>query len=180
MTDSISYTLFDTPIGRCAIAWGDAGIVGLFLPEASTEKMRSRIRRRFPEAREDVPSPPVADAAGRIVALLSGAAADLSDVALDMRRIGPFERSVYAVARAIRPGETLTYGDIAARLGDKALSREVGQALGANPFPIVVPCHRVVAANGRLGGFSAPGGAATKQKMLAIEGAAIGGQADLF
>jgi methylated-DNA-[protein]-cysteine S-methyltransferase len=97
-----------------------------------------------------------------------------------MARVSDFERQVYAIARKIPPGETLTYGDIAEKLGDKLLSRDVGQAMGKNPFPIVVPCHRVVAANGKLGGFSAAGGVDTKLKMLAIEGAAVGGQPDLF
>ncbi len=97
-----------------------------------------------------------------------------------MARIEPFEKEVYAIARTIPPGETLTYGDIAEKLGDKLLARDVGQAMGKNPFPIVVPCHRVVAANGKLGGFSAAGGVETKLKMLAIEGAAVGGQSDLF
>ena len=112
--------------------------------------------------------------------LLSGGRDHLSDLPLDMERIDPFRRKVYAIARGIPPGETLSYGAIAEKLGDKALARDVGEAMGKNPFPIVVPCHRVVAANGKLGGFSAPGGATTKLKMLAIEGAAVNGQQDLF
>ena len=90
------------------------------------------------------------------------------------------EKQVYEIARKIPPGKTLTYGDIAAKLGDKLLARDVGEAMGKNPFPIVVPCHRVVAANGKLGGFSARGGVDTKLKMLAIEGAAVNDQPSLF
>src|SRR5262250_2974216 len=82
-----------------------------------------------------------------------------------------FDRRVYEMARTIAPGETLSYGDVATRLGDPAAAREVGQALGRNPFPVIVPCHRVVAAAGKLGGFSAPGGTATKRRLLAIEAA---------
>lgn len=177
---TVKFTLFDSPVGRCGIAWGEAGIVGLWLPEADDKKAKARLRRRHPDAEEAAPPPAVNTAIERIVALLSGERDDLGDLALDMARVSEFERKVYAIARAIPPGETLSYGEIAEALGDKALSREVGQAMGRNPFPIVVPCHRVVAANGKLGGFSAPGGVDTKLKMLAIEGAAVGGQPDLF
>jgi methylated-DNA-[protein]-cysteine S-methyltransferase len=174
------FTLFDTPIGRCAIAWRQRGIVGLQLPEADDAQARKRLLRRHPGATEVEPPENIAAAITRIVALLSGKPADLSGLPLDMARASDFERKVYAIAREIPPGETLTYGEIAEKLGDKLRSRDVGQAMGKNPFPIVVPCHRVVAANGKLGGFSAPGGVETKLKILAIEGAAVGGQSDLF
>ncbi len=108
-----------------------------------------------------------------IVALLDGGACDLSCVALDMEGVADFDRKVYEVARTIAPGETMSYGAIAARLGDPGAARGVGQALGRNPFAIVVPCHRVVTADGGLGGFSAAGGSATKRRMLEIEGAAV-------
>jgi methylated-DNA-[protein]-cysteine S-methyltransferase len=180
MTESKHFTLFDTPIGRCGIAWAEGGVVGLWLPEADDAKARARLRRRHPNAVEAEPPPEVSDAIARIVALLSGARADLAPIALDMTRVPDFAKRVYAVARKIPPGETLTYGAIAEKLGDKLLARDVGEAMGKNPFPIVVPCHRVVAANGKLGGFSAPGGAGTKRKMLAIEGAAEAAQRGLF
>jgi methylated-DNA-[protein]-cysteine S-methyltransferase len=166
-----AYTLFDTAIGACGIAWGENGILGLQLPEGDAEKARARLARRFPGAHESVPPPPVDGAIAEIRALLAGEARDLAGVALDMRDVGAFERHVYEIARAIPPGRTLTYGEIAARLGDKALSREVGAALGRNPFPIVVPCHRVLGTGGKTGGFSARGGVDTKMKMLQIEGA---------
>jgi methylated-DNA-[protein]-cysteine S-methyltransferase len=174
------FTLFDTPIGRCGIVWGEHGIVGVFLPEPDDARTRKRLARHFPDAVEARPSAKLQTAIQQITALLSGEPQDLADVPLDMERIEPFRQEVYAIARKIPPGETLTYGAIAEKLGDKLLARDVGEAMGKNPFPIVVPCHRVVAANGKLGGFSAPGGANTKLKMLAIEGAAVGGQPGLF
>ncbi len=177
---ALGFTLFDTPIGRCGIAWGPRGVVALQLPEADDAKAQKRLLRRLPGAVEAQPPPVIGRAIEEIVALLSCERADLSGIPLDLARVSDFEKQVYAIARKIPPGETLTYGEIAEKLGDKLLSRDVGQAMGKNPFPIVVPCHRVVAANGKLGGFSAPGGVDTKLKMLAIEGAAVGGQPDLF
>ena len=115
-----------------------------------------------------------------IVALLSGDATDLSAVALDMERVPAFDRRVYEVARTIGPGETLTYGDIAARLGDPGAAREVGQALGRNPFAVIVPCHRVIAAGGKTGGFSANGGVTTKLRLLEIERARLRREPTLF
>jgi methylated-DNA-[protein]-cysteine S-methyltransferase len=170
------FALFDTAIGRCAIAWGGRGIIGLHLPEAREADTRARIRRRCADGSEAPPPPDVARAIAAIAALLRGEPSDLAPIALDMDGVPEFNRRVYAVARDIPPGATLTYGEIAARLGDRGLARAVGQALGHNPFPIVVPCHRVLAAGGKLGGFSANGGVRTKRRMLAIEGApAIGG-----
>lgn len=163
-------TLFDTAIGPCGIAWGPRGIVALQLPEATPEATRARLRRHRPEAAETGPPETLRDAIAAIVALLDGAPCDLSSIELDMDGVPEFHRRVYAVARAIPPGRMLTYGDVAARLGEAGAARAVGQALGRNPFAIIVPCHRVVAAGGRLGGFSARGGAATKRRILAIEG----------
>jgi O-6-methylguanine DNA methyltransferase len=163
------FTLFDTAIGRCGVAWSDRGLVGVQLPEDSQTETRERMLQRFPAAAETAPPPQVQLAVERIVALLEGEASDLSDVALDMEGVAPFHRRVYEVARTIPPGRTLAYGDVAARLGAGRAARAVGQALGRNPFPIVVPCHRVLAAGGKIGGFSAHGGTATKRRMLAIE-----------
>lgn len=165
------FTVFDTAIGPCGIAWGGRGILGVQLPEARETDTRARLRRRFPGAREAPAPSDVQRTIDGIVALLRGEAVDLSSVVLDMERVPPFHRRVYEIARAIPPGATLTYGDVAARLGDPGLARAVGQALGRNPFAPVVPCHRVVAAGGKLGGFSADGGVATKRRLLAIEGA---------
>jgi methylated-DNA-[protein]-cysteine S-methyltransferase len=169
------FALFDTAIGRCGIAWSDRGVVGVQQPEAGDGETRARMLRRFPTAGEVTPPPDVQRTLDRIVALLDGEASDLSVVPLDMEGVPPFHRRVYEVARRIPAGATLSYGEIAARLGAPGAARAVGQALGHNPFPIVVPCHRVLAASGKLGGFSAHGGAATKLRMLAIEGARVNG-----
>ena len=180
MTDH-GFALFETAVGLCGVAWSPDGILGVQLPEGDATRTRARLRRRFPQARETEAAEPVRSAVGAIQALLSGEPRDLSEVALDWTGVGAFERRVYEVARAIRPGATLTYGEVAARIGETPLAaRDVGQALGRNPFPIVVPCHRVVAAGGKSGGFSARGGAATKLKLLRIEGAEAAGPPTLF
>jgi methylated-DNA-[protein]-cysteine S-methyltransferase len=174
------FTLFDTPIGRCAIAWGEQGIAGVQLPEAGDQATRARMLNRFPAAGEAAPPPEVQRALDGIVALLHGEVSDLSQITLDMDGVPSFHRRVYEVARTIPPGKTLSYGDIAARLGARGAARAVGQALGRNPFAIVVPCHRVLAAGGKTGGFSAEGGVATKLRMLAIEGVQADGTPTLF
>jgi methylated-DNA-[protein]-cysteine S-methyltransferase len=174
------FLLFDTPIGTCGIAWSDRGVVGVQLPEGSAAAARARFGREFPGVPESPPTPEVQRAVDGIVALLSGEARDLSFVELDMREVPPFNRRVYEVARTIPPGGTLSYGEIAARLGEPGAARDVGVALGRNRFAIVVPCHRVVAANGKLGGFSARGGVRTKLRLLSIEGVQAPGTIPLF
>lgn len=164
------FALFDTAIGRCGIAWNASGISGFQLPEADDFAARNRLAKRFPDARETAPPAEVASAIEGITALLRGEAADLSAVPLDMSGVPPFDRRVYEITRTIQAGSTLTYGKIAERLGSPGSARAVGQALGRNPFPLIVPCHRVVAAGGKPGGFSAYGGRATKERLLAIEG----------
>jgi O-6-methylguanine DNA methyltransferase len=175
-----SFALFDTAIGRCGLAWGDRGVAGIQLPEAGERETRARMLQRFPAAGEAAPPLEVQHVIDRIVALLRGEASDLSTIALDMDQVPAFHRRVYEAARAIPPGMTLSYGDIAARVGAPGAARAVGQALGRNPFPIVVPCHRVLAAGGKIGGFSAQGGIATKRRMLAIEGAQLNGATPPF
>jgi methylated-DNA-[protein]-cysteine S-methyltransferase len=174
------FTLFDTDIGSCGIAWGERGVIAVQLPEADAARTRARLTRRCPDAREVPPPPEVQAAIEGIVALLSGEARDLSGVALDMERLEEFDRRVYEIARSIRAGETLSYGEIATRLGGRELARDVGQALGRNPFPIVVPCHRVLAAGGKAGGFSANGGVTTKLRLLTIERARTSATPTLF
>jgi methylated-DNA-[protein]-cysteine S-methyltransferase len=171
--------LFDTAIGFCGIAWGERGVVGVQLPEASEARTRARMRRRFPDAREAAPPAAVQRAVEGIVALLDGEAPDLGGVVLDMEGVPAFDRRVFEVARTIPAGATLTYGEIAGRLGEQD-ARAVGEALGRNPFPIVVPCHRVLAAGGKVGGFSAHGGIATKLRLLTIEGAQTSAAPGLF
>jgi methylated-DNA-[protein]-cysteine S-methyltransferase len=178
---TMSFAIFETAIGPCGIAWGERGIAAVQLPEASEQKTRVRLLRRFPEAREAPPSPAVRHAIDGIMALLRGEASDLSAIALDMEDLPPFNRRVYEVARAIPPGATLSYGEIAAKLGEPPqAARDVGQALGQNPIPIIVPCHRVLAANGKPGGFSASGGVTTKLRLLTIEGAKTSDVPSLF
>lgn len=181
-----NFALFDTPLGPCAIAWSSNGIVGLQLPEDDRVNTRSRVQRRWPSALESAAPPAgVQRAIERIQAMLSksdGAAArdTLADLPLDLEGVPEFHRKVYDVARSVPPGQTITYGEIARRLGAPHDSREVGQAMGRNPIPIIVPCHRVLGADGKMGGFSAPGGVATKRRMLEIEGATAVGAGPLF
>jgi methylated-DNA-[protein]-cysteine S-methyltransferase len=177
---AIEFALFDTAIGRSVIAWGEHGIVAVQLPGASEARTRARILRMFPDAREGSPPAGVERAIAGIAALLRGDNIDLSDIVLDMTGVPDFDRRVYTVARTIPAGRTMTYGEIGQRLGDPSAARAVGQALGENPFPIIVPCHRVLAASGKLGGFSAPGGTTTKLKLLRIEGAEAAAQLELF
>jgi len=179
MTDQ-HFTVFDTAIGTCAIAWGPRGIHSVQLPMGSEEKTRARIRQRHGEIPEAQPTPAVQSTIGRIVDLLAGKPDDLRDIELDLEGAPAFHRGVYDIARTIPPGQTVTYGDIAKRLGGVELAREVGQALGRNPCPIVVPCHRVLAAGNKPGGFSANGGVVTKLKMLEIEGAVVNHTPSLF
>jgi methylated-DNA-[protein]-cysteine S-methyltransferase len=176
---SDSYALFETPIGECGIAWADRGIVGVQLPEATPRETRARLLRGRPNAREEQPPPPVLAAVVAITALLRGESSDFSGIDLDMRGVPAFHARVFEIARAIKVGETRTYGSIATQLGDPSAARAVGQALGRNPFPIIVPCHRVLAARGKVGGFSGSGGNATKLRMLAIEGAQFRGELGL-
>jgi methylated-DNA-[protein]-cysteine S-methyltransferase len=171
---SCGYTLFDTPVGRCAMAWGASGICGVQLPESTDAATRAQLQRRLPEALPAEPPAYVQDVMARVVAMLNGRPVTFNDVQLDMTGVPPFNQRVYEVALAIPAGRTLTYGDIAQRLGQPGAARAVGQALGHNPFAPVVPCHRVLAAGSRSGGFSARGGVSTKLRMLLMEGAAFG------
>jgi methylated-DNA-[protein]-cysteine S-methyltransferase len=165
------FTIFDTALGRCGIAWGERGIAALQLPGRDDAATRRRLRRAVPGATETAPPERVRDAIDAIARLFDGEPVDLSPVALDMDGVPEFDRRVYDAARSIAPGETRSYGEVATALGEPGAAQAVGRALGRNPFPIVVPCHRVLAANGALHGFSAPGGPATKRRMLALEGA---------
>ena len=168
-----NFCLFHTAIGSCAIAWSDRGVTSVWLPEQTDLETRARVARRFPKAIESAPPPLVAHAIDGIVALLDGESRDLTDIPLDFEEIPEFHRRVYDVTRTIKPGTTLSYGEVASRVGEPDAARAVGQALGRNPIPIIVPCHRVLAADGGTGGFSAPGGTATKLQLLAIEGARL-------
>lgn len=153
---------FPTALGTCAIAWSEVGITGVLLPGSGG------LPRRPGPGPPEVPEA-ISDTIAAIVALLEGEHADLRGVALDETGIDPFRRSVYAATREIPPGVTASYGEIARAIAKPDAPRAVGHALGENPFPIVVPCHRVLSSSGALHGFSAPGGIATKRRMLEIE-----------
>jgi methylated-DNA-[protein]-cysteine S-methyltransferase len=174
------WCVFDTAIGACGVAWGAGEVVGCQLPGRDRAETLQRMQQRHPDLKEAAPPYWVQAVIGRVQALLQGARDDLADVPLNMRGEPEFNRRVYELTRAIPPGRTLTYGDIAQRLGDPGSARAVGQALGHNPFAPIVPCHRVLGAGNSGTGFSATGGVATKLKMLEIERAQLGGQPGLF
>jgi methylated-DNA-[protein]-cysteine S-methyltransferase len=165
------FAMFDTAIGQCAIAWSDTGVTGFQLPERDAAATHRQIAARFPDAVDAVPPPAVQRGIDAIVALMRGESVDLAFIPLDMDGVPEFHQRVYEVARTIRPGATMTYGEIAERIGETGAARAVGRALGRNPFAVIVPCHRVTAAGGKTGGFSASGGRVTKLTLLAIEGA---------
>lgn len=167
--ESVNLTIFDTPIGACGLAWSARAICGVQLPERDAEKTAARLASRFPDASVAEPSGPAASAIGEIIALLEGEPRPLTDIRIDEQRLTDFDRAVYRAARAVLPGSTATYGAIAAAIGRPREARAVGQSLGRNPFPIIVPCHRILAAGGRTGGFSGAGGLDTKFRMLVIE-----------
>jgi methylated-DNA-[protein]-cysteine S-methyltransferase len=154
---------FETALGNCGVRWSELGITEVLLPSARRPAPPSPERGEVPE--------PVGEAIAGIAALLGGERRDLRSVVLDERALDEFQRRVYAITREIAPGETASYGEIARALGEPQEARAVGAVLGRNPFPVVVPCHRVLSASGALHGFSAPGGLRTKRRMLEIEGA---------
>lgn len=174
------FALFDTVIGRCGLAWGQRGLIGVQLPEATPGAAWARLRKRFPDAVEAEPPEEIDLVIDRIRDLLGGERDDLADIPLELDGQSPFNLRVYAIARAITPGETSTYGQVATAMGEPGASRAVGKALGENPWPIVVPCHRVLAASGKMGGFSANGGAETKARLLTLEKARTSDVPTLF
>lgn len=178
--ETTQLVLFDTPIGACGLAWSGARLRGVQLPERNAAATASRIIARFPEAAWAQPSGAAPDIIAGIVALLGGEPRSLAEVPIDEDRLSDFDRAVYGATRRILPGRTSTYGAIAAEVGSSGEARSVGQSLGRNPFPIVVPCHRVLAAGGQTGGFSGSGGVETKLRMLTIEGAKIDEAPSLF
>ncbi|PIB90578.1 methylated-DNA--[protein]-cysteine S-methyltransferase [Caulobacter sp. FWC2] len=174
------FVLFDTIIGRCGVAWGERGLIGVQLPEISPGAAWARLRKRFPDAVESEPTTEIEAVIERIRELLAGGRDDLADIPLDLDGQSTFNLRVYEIARAITPGETSTYGEVAKAMGEPGAARAVGKALGENPWPIVVPCHRVLGRSGAMGGFSAPGGAETKAKLLTIEKARTDAVPTLF
>jgi methylated-DNA-[protein]-cysteine S-methyltransferase len=166
-----SYSIFDTAIGRCGIAWSPAGIIGVQLPEVRELDTRRRLYQLYPDARELRPPPNIDAAIESITTLLRGAACDFADVTLDMAGIPAFNQRVYAYVRAIPRGETRTYAKVAAGVRASGAIRSVAQAIGCNPFMIIVPCHRVLEAGNYADKISAFGGAISKRRLLSMEGA---------
>tara|TARA_R110002020_G_scaffold10961_17_gene41636 strand:- start:253 stop:789 length:537 start_codon:yes stop_codon:yes gene_type:complete len=167
--------IFDTALGLFGIGWTDIGLARVQLPGLDAAALAARLNRDG--ARPGDPSRQINALINRIEDYASGEAMDFSDVTLDLHRQPPFHRRVYAALRGCGWGQTTSYGALARQLGDVTLSRAVGQAMGANPMPLVIPCHRVLASSGKAGGFSAPGGAGAKLRMLALEGVSVGAPA---
>ncbi len=172
----LHFAFFDTKLGRCAIVWGDRGVRAILLPEADEAATRERLIGRHPEAVESEPTGGIARAIAALVASVDGLPASLDLIILDYAGVPPFHRRVYEAARHLGPGATISYGELAERVGAPGAARAVGQAMARNPFPLVVPCHRVVAAGGKPGGFSAHGGVTTKLWLLRAESEAAGFQ----
>lgn len=173
-TANEGFTVFETAIGPCGIAWTERGVVAVQLPEETVEATRHRLQDRFPHLQESEASQVARAALQAIVELTEGRDADLAAVPLDLEGVPAFHRQVYDALRTTRRGTTLTYGELAAMAGSPGAARAVGSALRRNPVAVLVPCHRVVAAGGKIGGFSAAGGVCTKTRMLGIEGVRFG------
>jgi len=176
-----TYTLFETAIGWIGIAWSEAGLTRLQLPERSEAATERRLLAAIASDAGPAPQRAAGDPPAAIAALIeallryaAGEPVDFSDVPVDLAGVDPFRRAVYDAARKLGFGDTTTYGGLASAAGHAGLARETGEALGRNPVPVVIPCHRIVAAGGKLGGFSAPGGATTKARLLAMEGVRVG------
>lgn len=166
------YCLFDTEFGLCGLAWSERGLTHVQLPEADAAATRARLEKRG--AVEGEPPEAVAGALERLRAYFAGAETDFADLAVELpAATGDERRRIYDAARALRWGETASYGEVARRAGLPGGARAVGQAMAANPLPIVIPCHRVLAAGDRLGGFSAYGGVLTKERLLVLERARL-------
>ena len=176
----VHFVTFETAIGRCALLWRGGLVVGAALPARDEAGLRASLSARFPGAEAAEPPAFVEEAAALVVRLLAGEKADLTSIPVDLGGASELERKVYEASRRIPCGEVRTYGEIAAEIGEPGAARAVGAALGRNPVPIVIPCHRVLGSGGKSGGFSAPGGAATKFRMLELEGAKRPGDPELF
>jgi methylated-DNA-[protein]-cysteine S-methyltransferase len=173
------YCLIETPLGAVGLAWSVEGIVGLQLPDADRDRTRARLLGRHAADAADPPArlrPTIA----RLEAYFAGERVDLSDAPLDLAGVPEFHRRLYAEMLRLGWGEVVTYGELAARVGAPGAAQAVGRAMGANPVPVIIPCHRVLAAGHRMGGFSAPGGTRTKLRMLEMEGVVLGAHRDQF
>ncbi len=172
---------FASPIGECGVAWRGAELTNVLLPAGDAPATRALLRHLSGAETAPLPWPAfVAQAVQAMQALLRGEAAALDQVPLAWASVGAFERRVYEATQRLGPGQTCSYGELARELGEPGAARAVGVALGRNPWPLVVPCHRVLAAGGKLGGYSAPGGVATKERLLAIEAPLARREGELF
>jgi methylated-DNA-[protein]-cysteine S-methyltransferase len=175
MSSEHHYHVFETAMGFCGIAWRGAGVTRFQLPTKSADAALRLIKRRAPEATPAAPSPEVAAAIDAAKRYFHGEKIDFSAIPLDLDEPNPLFAKIYDALRQVGWGRTTTYGALAAAVGlGRGAARDVGVAMSKNPAPLIVPCHRVLAAGGKIGGFSAPGGADTKTRMLKLEGVKVG------
>jgi len=173
-TAPLGYTIVDTAIGAIAVAWTATGICRVALPQRDREAMERRFAAKLDGAGPAEPPAAIAAAIALIKRYAEGEEIDFSSVPVDLDGVDQFQHAIYEAARKLDFGETTTYGGLADAAGHPGKARETGEALGRNPVPLIVPCHRILAAGGKIGGFSAPGGSATKEKLLTLEGVRIG------
>jgi methylated-DNA-[protein]-cysteine S-methyltransferase len=168
------YHLFDTSLGTVGVAWSARGLTRLQLPESTPGATERRLRGRSSDMSAGEPPPRIRQAIAAVESYLAGKRVDFSPLVLDLSGVGDFYRRIYEATRRLGWGETATYGELAQRVGSPGAARAVGQAMGRNPIPLIVPCHRVLASGRGIGGFSAFGGAVTKTRLLALEGVHLG------
>lgn len=169
------YLIFDTAGGFCGIAWSSTGITRFQLPTMSAEATERLLLRRLSGGEPHGPPPPMEQAVAAVRRYFEGKETDFSPFRLDLEEQSAFFKRIYAAARKIRWGRTTTYGALAKELGaGPEAARDVGQAMSKNPVALIIPCHRVLAVGGKIGGFSAPGGSSTKMRLLELEGIRLG------
>ncbi|MBY8917403.1 methylated-DNA--[protein]-cysteine S-methyltransferase [Nitratireductor sp. L1-7-SE] len=170
MTSS-AYHVFETAFGFCGAGWSEAGLARFILPTPEAEPVERLLKQRLPVSRAAQPAGAMADLVAAAQRYFDGSQESFSSVPLDLSGVSPFHHALYTAMRRLAYGETTTYGALCESVGFPKATRETGAAMGQNPVPLIIPCHRVLAAGGRIGGFSAHGGITTKQKMLALENA---------
>jgi methylated-DNA-[protein]-cysteine S-methyltransferase len=172
---TIHYFVFETAMGFCAIAWSESGVARFQLPAKNAEAAERLIRRRVPGAESGDPPDKVAATVQAAKRYFAGEETDFSQVELDLAAGDPLFARIYVALRGVGWGRTTTYGALAKEVGaGREAARDVGYAMAKNPAPLIIPCHRVLAAGGKIGGFSAPGGSTTKMRMLELEGVRVG------
>ena len=174
MDAAMHYCLFDTDLGVCGVAWSERGLARFQLPEADKRATERRLRLRAADSRAEAPPPQIAEAIADVQRYMAGERVDFSAIALDLAGVPPFYVEIYAAARRVGWGETATYGELAHRAGAPGAARAVGQAMARNPVAVIIPCHRILASGNKVGGFSAFGGAVSKQRLLGLEGVRLG------